>query len=330
MFKRVNRLLLIAGMALLICPVMAKANSPIVLNRIEGQIFDENRVPLGDMYVELLNEVESMIATKRSSTSGRFSFVGLSTGNFKIRVLPSGKNVIAQVKEVEFASATGSEIQFVEFYMPVDKRFEKRFEMSSPEVIFAQEVPDAARKLYLGGTQRLSKYDDGGLGDLEEAVAIFPTYFDALSRLGIEYLRRDQYDKSYPYLLKAIDVNPRSYSSYYGLGVAFMQLKQYPASLKAAEAAAGISPESADAHLLLGTALRLTGGHERAEAELKKSIDLRKTPNAEADWQLALLYNRLGRNKEAADRLEEYLKLDPGSAKKKEIKDLIAKLRLTK
>ena len=59
------------------------ANNPLFLNRIEGQIFDENRHPLGDMYVELLNDVGSPISTQRASTLGRFSFMGLSTGRLQ-------------------------------------------------------------------------------------------------------------------------------------------------------------------------------------------------------------------------------------------------------
>lgn len=311
-------------------PSFVSAHTSVFLNRIEGQIFDENRAPLGDMYVELLNEVESMVATKKSTTTGRFSFGGLSIGNFKIRVLPSGKNFVGQTREIEFASATGSEIQFVEFYMRVDKRFEKRFELSTPEVVFAQEVPDAARKFFLSGTEKLSKSNEEGLADLEKAVAAFPTYFDALNRLGIEYVRRNLFERSYPHLLKAIDVNPRSYSSFYGLGVAFLQLKLYPASLKAAEAAAGLAPDSPDSHLLYGTALRLVGQYLKSETELKKALDLSKQPNAEAHWQLALLFNHLSRNKEAADHLDEYLKIAPTPSNKKEIKELAAKLRAAK
>jgi tetratricopeptide (TPR) repeat protein len=330
MFKNLIFVSLVVATVLVVLPSTGLGNSGRLLNRVEGQIFDENRVPLGDMYVELLNEVESMIGTKRSTTSGRFSFSGLSNGNFKIRVLPSGKNFLTQTREIEFASAAGSEIQFVEFYMRVDKRFSVMPELSPPEVVFAQDVPEEARKLYRTGIDRLQKNDSNGLADLERSIEIFPKYFDALNRLGVEYARRNLFDKSYPHLLVAIDVNPRSYWSFHYLGVTFLQLKEYQASLKAAEAAVALRPELSDSHLLYGTALRLVSSYEKSETELKKSIELSKTPNAEANWQLALLYNRLGRNKEAADKLEEYLKTDPSSSKKKEIKDLIAKLRSAK
>ncbi|HEX8198392.1 MAG TPA: tetratricopeptide repeat protein, partial [Pyrinomonadaceae bacterium] len=48
---------------------------------------------------------------------------------------------------------------------------------------------------------------------------------------------------------------------------------------------------------------------------------------AEIHWQLALLYNKLGRNQEAAVELESYLKILPNASNKEDIKNLIAKLR---
>jgi hypothetical protein len=42
---------------------------------------------------------------------------------------------------------------------------------------------------------------------------------------------------------------------------------------------------------------------------------------------MALLLNKLKRNKEAADELDIYLKLQPNAANKKQIQDLIAELR---
>jgi hypothetical protein len=44
-------------------------------------------------------------------------------------------------------------------------------------------------------------------------------------------------------------------------------------------------------------------------------------------YELALLYNRQDRNEEAAKVLSIYLKLVPDDEKKKEVEDLIAKLK---
>lgn len=319
--------------ALLFVPQTLFANNSRFLNRIEGQIFDEDRHPLGDMYVELLNDVGSPISTQRASALGRFSFMGLSTGRFKVRVLSSGKNFLEQTKDVEFIpSVTGrsDDIQYLDFYLRIDKRAANIVNQGPAETIFVQDITADARKLYTSGVERLDRKDDKGLADLENAIGISPYYFDALSRLGKEYAVRKNYEKAYPFLLRAIDINARSYSSYYTLGIAFYQLNQIPAATKAAEACVTLRSDAVDAHLLYGTLLRLGGGYQEAETELKKALSLAKTPVPDIHWQLALLYNKLNRNKEAADQLEAFLKISPDAADKKEIRDLIAKLRIAK
>jgi len=96
----------------------------------------------------------------------------------------------------------------------------------------------------------------------------------------------------------------------------------------AARAATILQSNSVNAQLLYGTLLRLDRSYEEAEKALLQAKKLSKdTPVAEVYWQLALLYNRLGRNKEAADELESYLKIQPEARDKKEIQVLISKLR---
>jgi len=313
----------------------AGAASPSLnfLNRIEGQVFDEKGQPLGDMYVELQNDVGSSLRTVRSTSLGRFTFPGLSNGVFRVRVLPSGKNYLEQIQDVQFTpSLTGrsDDITYLEFHLRVDRRRAEREPTGSPDAIFVQEVPDEARRLYRSALDEFDKDTSRGIAGLEKAVAAFPTYFDALSRLGKEYALRKQFDKAYPLLLRAIDVNSRSFTSYYFLGWSFYQLNEIPAAIKAAEACTVIMPSMAEGHVLLGTVLRLNKEYTRAEKELRRAMALDKK-NAQAHWQLALLLNRLNRNNEAADELEAFLKLNPpDDADKKAAQDLVARLRAAK
>ena len=155
-----------------------------------------------------------------------------------------------------------------------------------------------------------------------------PTYFDALNILGREYVARKEYQKSLAYLIRAIDVNQRSFSSFYALAYACYELNHRPEALEAARGATLIQPNSLNAQLLYGTLLRLDRSYEKAEKVLLEAKKLSKDkPVPEVHWQLALLYNKLGRNREAADELETYLKIQPEARDKKEIQELIAKLR---
>lgn len=318
-------------MLLLVSPLNVLSKPHKLINRIEGQVYDQNRNPVSDAFVELLNDVDSLIARSRTNSSGRFSFFGVSAGHFTVKVLPLGKSLLEQTQVIEINNQLSrSETVFVEFYLRVDKRAAGYAEEDPPEAIFVQDIPQNARKLYKEGVSNLNKNQDKGLSGIEEAIKISPNYFDALTLLGREYISRKDYNKAYPYLLKAIDINPRSFSSYYSLSYAFYQLGEIPAAIKAAQACAILNGGSVNTHLLYGTLLRLNKNYQDSEKMLLKAKFLAKRPNAEIHWQLSLLFNKLKRNTEAANELETYLKILPDSPDKKKIRDLISKLRVAK
>lgn len=313
---------------LVICPSNIFSKSLRLVNRIEGQVFNPEHLPVQNMYVELVNEVDSVIAQTKTNSSGRFTFTGMPGGRYLIKVLPLGTKFKEQTVEVYVQNPTigASDFVYTDVYLTYDKRQDSSTE-TSPEAIFVQEIPPAAKKLYEDGAGDLRKNRQEGFIKIEQALEIFPTYFDALSLLGEKYVALNNYEKAYPYLIKAIDVNPRSSISFFRLGFAFFQIKQYAAALEAAKAATILVPDSIDALLLYGTTLRVNEKYEDAEKVLRKADSLAKGKNAEVHWQLALIYNRLNRNQDAIAELETFLKIEPKSPDKNKILDLIAKLK---
>ena len=310
-------------------PYSFSASSRAFVGRIEGQVYDEQRNPVADAFVELANEVGSMIGHTKTSNNGRFSFFGVSGGNFIVTVRPYGKNLLEQSQAVYVGVSVrgNSESVYVDFYLRADKKASQLRDWLPAESIFVQEVPADAKKAFQSGVKALDNGDQGGLLKLEEAIKLFPTYFDALSRIGRVYVAQEKYEKGYPYLLRAIDVNQRSFASFYDLGFAFYQLKQYPAALKAAEACILLNGGVAEGQLLYGTLQRISGDYKGAEVSLLKAKSLSKKPNSEIYLQLALLYNRVNRNAEAADNLEAYLKMMPDDPDRKKIRANIDALR---
>lgn len=308
------------------------SDSPNLANRIEGRVYDPNRLPLADVDVELLNDVDSLLSHTKTTSAGRFTFSGLSSGRFRIRVLALRLNLQEQSQDVEIQNFTRSmnDTAYVDFYLRYDKSKISTQVVSSPDSIFVQETPPQAKELYEQGVANLTKNPEKGLSEIEESIKIFPTYFAALYTLGKEYIERKDYKKGYPYLLKAIDVNPRSAASYYTLGYAFLQLDELKAAVEAAKATITINASCIDCQLLYGTILRTNKDYVEAEKALLKAKSLSKKPIPEVNWQLALLYNRLNRNQDAANELEAYLKAQPDIPEKKKIQELIAKLRSSK
>lgn len=334
--KRLTSLFQTLLLTVSVCSAVAAHNSTsdlasnnVVINRIEGIVWDPYRRPVRDLYVELQNENYFAFARARTDSAGRFSFTGVSSGHFNIRVITSGTNYLEYTESIDLVSVVrgGSDSVYLEIYLKLDTNKVSSGLAEITDAIFVQDVPEAARKLYKEGIKNLEK-GELGFAEIEEALKIFPTYFDALNTLGTNYVARKEYQKSLAYLIRAVDVNQRSFSTYYALAYACYELDHRPEALDAARAATILQPRSFNAQLLYGTLLRLDHSYEKAEIALSEAKKLsQKRPVPEVHWQLALLYNRLGRNQEAADELEIYLKLQPEAPDRKAIQDTIAKLR---
>lgn len=301
-----------------------------LINTISGQVWDPYNKPVSDLYVELINENFSTVARQRTS-AGRFVFTGMSEGKYKVKVLTTGTDYLEQTQEAQVINLdrrSRSDNVYVDFRLRFDPNKIVTGSGGAPEEIFVQDgISDESRKLYRKGVQMLSDGKDRGLNEIEQSLQISPNYFDALNRLGTEYVKRKEYEKAVQYLIKAIDINQRSYSSFYALGYAAYKMNQISEAVKAARAATTIKPAIVNGQWLYGTVLRLNGDYEKAEKALLQAKKLTKNPLPEIHWQLALLYNRLGRNKEAVTELEYYLKIQPDLPEKKEVQSLIDKLR---
>jgi Flp pilus assembly protein TadD len=304
------------------------AASPLI-NTIEGIVWDPNHRPVADVYVELQNEMMMSLARSRTTSSGRFSFQVANPGNYYVKVLAGGTQFMDASELVEIVAVTNlsSDQANVDIYLKVDKNKVNTVDGPS-EVIFAQNVPDEAKKLYENAAKDLIANRDEAFDELDQALKIFPNYFAALNLAGTQYVERKQYDKALPYLVKSVIVNERSFSSYYALAYACYQLNHRPEATEAARGATILSPNSVNAQLLYGTLLRLNGDFPNAEKALKQAESLGKgAALPDVHMQLALLYNRTKRNKDAITELEAYLKAAPNAANKKEVEDLIEKLK---
>jgi len=297
-------------------------------NSISGHVSTSQRGPLPDLRVELLNEVDTVIQTVKTDGSGLFVFRKLSDGTFQVRVQTSGTNYVTQTKRVELSRPHGFGAAFeeVEFVLSSKRTTPAT---AKPGVVFVQEVPEQARKLYQKASELLEKSDKRkeALATLKSAIEVYPQYFDALEMLGTEQVKEREYEPAIPVLTKALEVNSRAYNSCFALGVAQYNLKQLQPAIESFRRAVSLNDRSINANLWLGIALRQTSKLDEAEASLKRADALADSKLPEVHWQLALLFNQLKRYKEAADELEVFLKVQPDARDAELIKKLIKRLR---
>jgi Tfp pilus assembly protein PilF len=306
-------------------------------NSISGVVFGESRTPMVDTYVQLLDELGTTITQTRTNGSGRYAFYGLSSGRFKIKVFPVGTDYMEQIQEVLLSPVSavpgsGADNQQIDFYLRL-RDGANRGPFSVPGAIFAQEVPDEARKLYeLGVSELRQKNEKEGFENLKKALDVFPNYFLALDRLGAEYAARGRINPNYfeaarILLTKALEVNPRSFSSMFGLGFTQYHQGMIKEAVDNLERAITVYNDSPNAFLWLGIAQKRVGKLVQAEASLKRANELSKGKEADVHWQLGGLYSDQKRYAEAAAELELFLKNKPDARDAEKIKGLIAQLK---
>ena len=302
-------------------------------NTVSGHVFGIDRRPLGDVNVELLDDLSRTISRGRTNASGRYWFRGLSSGRFRVRVLPLGTDYEEQEQDVEivnFARTTGvgdtrilgSSNEVRDFYL-TPRRVATG--LAAPATVFAQEVPDPARKLYKEALVSLeNQKTQEGYAALKSAIEIFPKYFAALEMLGTEYVKAGHFEAAQILLAIAVNVNPRAYKSWYALARAYAEQGNEKEALEAAKKALEINAIAAESLFLIGKLLRRAKDYVEAEKYLTKANLVTGGAAADVHFELALLYGHgMKKYKEAAKELKLYLKARPDDKNAENIKKLI-------
>jgi Tfp pilus assembly protein PilF len=321
------------ALALLACSATAQAQR----NAINGTVINTSRQPVPDMWIELLNDVDSIIKRTRTDSTGRYSFQGLSFGTFQVRPVTSGTPYRSQTVRIELIPATmrgtGSHNEQLDFVLRTENESKRRVTATGDRTAFVQTVPEAAKKAYERGVEILDSGKDlnGGIEKLKEAIQLFPTYYLALERLGLEYVKQGKYEPARETLQKALEVNSGGASCYYAMGVIHYQARQWTEAIETLRRALALAPDSPNAafeHFYLGLAFIKTGKGTDAEPHLKRAAELggNNIP-ADVHMHLAQHYSNTKRYKEAADELELFLKKAPDARDAENIRGIIKKLR---
>jgi tetratricopeptide (TPR) repeat protein len=301
-------------------------------NSIVGFVFGIERQPLAKVSVELQDDLNRMIARTETNGAGRYNFNRLSVGRYNIKVTPIGTDYEEQIKNVEITSISitgrgGAETFQENFYLQI-KATSTALASLKNSVVFAQEVPKEAEKLYREAVKTLEKnQSEEGLVQLKKSLEIFPDYYLALEKLAQTYVKLADYKNAYDAAQKTVRVNDKSYEGWYIFGYSSYQFKNYDEAVKAFTKSSEILPTSVNSFVLLGVNLRQIGKYKEAEQALLKAKKLTGTPIAEIHWHLALLYtNNLKKYKEAISELELFLKAKPDFEETDKVKSLIKKL----
>ncbi|MFN0085323.1 MAG: tetratricopeptide repeat protein, partial [Blastocatellia bacterium] len=333
----------IAGCALLMCGLISPPAGPAGAasiqqnsrNSISGVVMNTSNLPIQRIRVELQDEVEMSVKQTYTDGAGHYFFQNLTQGTFIVKVHSDVTYVGRSVRVVLYQARAGGGYHQEQVDIVVKSREElkKTSVPSNAGATFAQEVPDNARKIYERAIRQLenAKQAEEGVASLKEALKIFPVYYLALERLGVEYVKRQEYEPARDTLLKAREVNPTGAPALYVLGVSHFHLRQLSDAADALRRSLQLAPDSPNAalaHFYLGLSYWNTGKQAEAEPHLKKCYELGgDTVPPDIHMHLAQFYSDKKRYKEAADQLEMFLKFAPDAVDAPKIKGLIKQLR---
>ncbi len=312
-FKNLIRTPIIFGVFVLFIMLFVFQNA-FGASTIQGTVYDKQRNTLSEIEVELLNDFYQAINRARTDGSGRFQFNGVRDGRYTVRVFAFRYDLEDQEQPIEIITQNirggeGTGFFLADFYLIPKKGGLAEAEIG---VIFVQDVPPDAKKLYETALKNLSsKRTDEGILGLNEALKIFPNYYLALHRIGRELYIMKNYKDAIPFLLKAVEVNNKGATSFYYLGYSLHNLgKEYnKAAIRCLNNALILAPSSTQILFVLGKIERSDGKYTDAEKHLLQAKKFSKVAVPEIHKELAQLYaDDLKKYKEAADELELYLK----------------------
>ena len=273
---------LIIGLGVLSVKVQAQGGP----SSVTGYIFTPERRPVAQVWVELRNDVNRVVGRMRTDGSGRFFFNNLFNGRYSIRALPLGTGFSEQTEEIEL-TGIGSRGQALPDNQQKDIYLRLRKSTGTVPgtnaVIFAQQVPKEAEDLYKSAIADLERQMvKEGIQGLEKAIAVFPTYFLALQKLGTMRLVQGEFEPAIKVLGEAVAINSRCYECWYGIGYARYSTGKFLEAVIAVEKALVERPESEEANLLMGMSCRMTKDYQRAEKALKLAVKASEGTSADA------------------------------------------------
>jgi Tfp pilus assembly protein PilF len=322
---------LIGGLATLaaVC-VLSVAVSAQGRNSISGFVYGPGRSAVPEVPVELNTDLGRTLSRTKTDSSGRYVFNGVPFGRIAVHVLPLGTDLDEQTQTIDIGNV-GARGQLIpdniqlDFYLRPRKTERKQVNA----VVFVQDVPEEAKKLYEDGIAELERERPvQGVQQLQKAIGIFPTYFAALERLGQEYIKEEKWQDAAEMFSRSTAVNAQSFSSWYSLGYSNYREGKFAPAVEALNRATALNRNVSTVYFVLGASQRRIGQFDEAEKSLLEAQKLDKGKTPDIYWETALLYTyNLKRYQDAADQLELFLKADSKNPNAEGIKKVIARLR---
>lgn len=260
--------------------------------------------------VRLCDSGGNMLQQSITTDSGEFSFRGLQRLPYIVTFEASGFENYEMHLDLSFMSDRGMNI-----YLRPSKKGEPS--AAAGNLVSAHELsmPQKARGLMETGKKKLyaQKNAAAALKDLQQAVTIAPSYYEAYCEIAVAYLTLGNREEATNNFKKSIEVSHDSYGdAEVGLGTLLVEKGDTQPGEQAVRRGVQLNPNSWMGFYEIG---KLELNHDRIQPALEAAEHAKSlAPNVPVLYRLlANIHMRQQNYRAVLEDIDAYIKLDPDS-----------------
>jgi tetratricopeptide (TPR) repeat protein len=263
----------------------------------------------GGLTVELSSYGQAPSETALVNPVGNFELHPVEGGFYELRVLGPAGVVVHRQNIVASCSREPLAIRIPDHQTANRDRLGDSISIRQ----LNHKVPPAARKAFEKGEQAQARGNRQQAEEMfRQAVGIDPEFADAYNELGASVAEHGDLPQAIENFQKAIDVVPEHRQALANLSIALAKSRRFDEAATAARRALQFMPASGTVRYILATSLWLsTGDSEEVLDNLERSS--KEVPIAHL--LAAEILTRRGKRAEAAQHVEDYLRVVPADDK---------------
>jgi Flp pilus assembly protein TadD len=296
---------------------------------LRGKVYTAAGMPVSQpVRVRLINQGLTVGETF-TDASGSFTFSRVRNGNYEVIADGDGRVHETTTVEIEIFFSSGNAMSQMVTCNVTLKAINGTTPSAKPVTREVDaSVPKDARKEYEKGVKSAKNgKSTNAVESFENALKLYPKYYDALFALGQEQTKLRKYPEARSAFQQATEIKPKEGEAHLNLGVVMVKSGAYNDAIPVLRHSLELGERGMASYLFLGVALMETSSNEEAEKMLLKALDIGGHLQPGLRLYLANLYNRIGNQDKTLEQLEAYVREAPTASNVEEIKKLILHIK---
>jgi tetratricopeptide (TPR) repeat protein len=280
--------------------------------------------------VQLLSK-GTLIAQTVTDASGSYIFSPVVNGNYQILIESDGTTFSTTIVDVQIFFMSGNRLPQIvtqDISLTSKDNTQNSSQAALSDLKLDASIPKDAKKAYEKGSKSAKKGNTReALEYLNNAIQIYPKYYDAHMALGELYAKNQDFLSAEVAFNQAIELKPKAAEAYFHLGVVLVKDQKAAEATEKLRQAMQLGDKSANTYMFLGLALMNMAEYQESEKMLIKALDIAGNVQPGIRIYLADCYERWGKKIECIEQLEAYVRAVPTAPNTPNIEKLIKQLK---